>query len=128
MSDAIGLDELIDEAWLALRGSLFRRAVMGKQRCAEIVMLTLAHFPDRELKTCLKGSAYAKQAERTLAETVERKYRASHVTVDGGTYGMVFLTIVLTWAVEAIVRYLLAQWWKKHFDAEQIRRRYGWQK
>ena len=125
---SVGLDELCDETWVALRGNLFRRAILGKQRCSEIVMLTIANFPSRELRGCQKDSIHDRNTRKELAATVERKYRNSHAQQPRDTYGMVFVTIVLTWAVEAIVQYIIAQWWRKHFDVEAIRKRYGWER
>jgi len=121
------LDELIDATWNSLRPSLFRRAILGRQRCAELVMLACANFPDRELTTCTQGSSRDHGIRKELAEIVEAKYRRSAAGRDGqDAYGMVFMSIVLMWAVSAIVQYLVLQWWKKHFDAAAIRKQYGW--
>jgi hypothetical protein len=119
------LDNLIDECWGALRPSLMRRAVLGKQRCAQLVMMALANFPDRELVGTTPGSAYERQQKRALALKVEAQYRKD-ATAASGTYGAVFLSIVLAWAIKAIVEYLVDQWLKKHFSMDDIRRQYGW--
>jgi hypothetical protein len=121
------LDDLIDECWGALRPSLMRRAVLGKQRCAQLVMMTLANFPDRELVGTTPGSAYERQQKRTLAARVEAQYRKD-ATAAQGTYGAVFLSIVLAWAIKAIVEYLVDQWLKKHFSMTDIRQQYGWKR
>jgi hypothetical protein len=119
------IDELIDECWGAMRPSLMRRAVLGKQRCAQLVLMTLANFPDRELVGTTPGSAYEKQQKRTLAARVEAKYRKD-APANHGTYGAVFLSIVLAWAIKAIVEYLISQWFKKSFSMDDIRQQYGW--
>lgn len=119
------IDDLIDECWGAMRPSLMRRAVLGKQRCAQLVMMTLANFPDRELVGATPGSAYERQQKRMLAARVEAQYRSGAPTTQG-TYGAVFLSIVLAWAIKAIVEYLIDQWLKKHFSMHDIRQQYGW--
>lgn len=121
------LDELIDGAWVSLRGNFFRRALLGKQRCSELVMLSCASFPDRELLGCMDGSAHAKAVQAALVDRVAAKYRQTRgAAIQAEPYGMVFLSIVLMWAVSAIVQYLVVKWWQKHFDAAAIRKQYGW--
>lgn len=119
------MDDLIDECWGIMRPSLMRRAVLGKQRCAQLVMMALANFPDRELVGTIPGSAYERQQKRTLAARIEAQYRKNVGEVQG-TYGAVFLSIVLAWAIKAIVEYLIDQWLKKHFSMDDIRHQYGW--
>ena len=99
--------------------------MLGKQRCAQLVLMTLANFPDRELVGTMPGSAYERQQKRTLAARVEAKYRKDAPPTHG-TYGAVFLSIVLAWAIRAIVEYLIDQWLKKHFSMDDIRQQYGW--
>lgn len=120
------LDQLIDETWDSMRGNLFRRAILGKKRCAELVMHAVASFPDREFKSL--NVRQDSDVERQVIKDVERRV-AQRYTATGqepGTYGYVFLSLVLYWAISAIVQYLVVQWWKRHFDAESIRREYGW--
>ena len=119
------IDDLIDECWGAMRPSLMRRAVLGKQRCAQLVMMTLANFPDRELIGSDFGSAYEKQQRRTLAARIESQYR-DNAPAARGTYGSVFLSIVLAWAIKAIIAYLFERWFKKSFSMDDIRQQYGW--
>jgi len=121
------LDELIDDTWTALRPGLFRRALLGRQRCAELVMLAVAEFPDRELRGCPRGSAYEQQMQEQLTERVAARFRAtSGKAVAAEPYGFVFLSIVLMWAIAAIVQHLVVKWWERHFDAAAIRSQYGW--
>lgn len=120
------IDQLVDETWEALRPSLFRRAILGRRRCAEIVMTALAEFPDREL-TARKASEGSSSC-RSICREVEKRVagRVRQTGEDHGTYGSVVLSLVLGWAVSAIVQYLVLQWWKRHFDAAAFRREYGW--
>lgn len=120
------LDQLCDETWDSLRGNLFRRAILGRQRCDQLVMHALACFPDREL-TSLKA-ARGSELESQIVQDVEGKVaeRFRETKQEPGTYGFVFMSLVLYWAVSAIVQYLVVQWWKRHFDAEAIRKEYGW--
>jgi hypothetical protein len=119
------IDELIEECWGSMRPSLMRRAVLGKKRCAQLVMMTLANFPDRELVGATPGSSSERQHRRKLATKVESQYRDDAPSAKG-TYGAVFLSIVLAWAVKAIVDYLIDQWLRKHFSMDDIRQQYGW--
>lgn len=124
------LDELIDGAWEAMRPNMFRRAVLGKRRCAHLVMLACSEFPDSELRECRQSSAHAKSVEEQLAARVADRYRTgAYGSLDGtGSYGMVFLSVVLLWAASAIVQYLVIQWWQRHFDAAGMRAAYGWER
>jgi hypothetical protein len=88
-------------------------------------MMTLASFPDRELAGATPGSAFERQQKRSLAARVEAQYRKD-APATHGTYGAVFLSIVLAWAIKAIVEYLIDQWLKKHFSMDDIRQQYGW--
>jgi hypothetical protein len=125
--EAMTLDELIDATWTSLKPSLFRRTILGRRRCAELVMLACANFPDRELVSCTKDSARDKELRKELTDIVAAKYRQSAASRDEhDAYGMVFMSVVLFWAASAIVQYLVLQWWKKHFDAAAIRKQYGW--
>ena len=119
------IDDLIDECWGSMRPSLMRRAVLGKKRCAQLVLMALANFPDRELVGATPGSAYEKKQKQTLAARVEANYRKDAPPTHG-TYGAVFLSIVLAWAIRAIVEYLIDQWLKNHFSMDDIRHQYGW--
>lgn len=119
------LDDLVDECWMAMRPSLFRRAILGKRRCAHLVMMSLANFPDRELVGAAPSSAADRQARKQLAATVEAKFRETAQEVTG-TYNAVFMTIVLAWAIKLIVAYLISAWFKRQFSIEEIRERYGW--
>jgi len=117
------LDELIDDTWVALRPG-FRRAWLGRERCAEIVSLAVAEFPDRELRGCIRGSAYDRQMAEHLTERVSTRFRARATGAE--PYGFAFLTIVLMWAIGAIVQHIVVRWWERHFDAAAIRAEYGW--
>lgn len=119
------IDELIDECWGSMRPSLMRRAVLGKQRCSRLVMMSLANFPDRELVGTAPGSAYERQQKRMLAARVESQYRKDAPPATT-TYGAVFLSIVLAWAIKAIVEYLIDRWINNRFSMDDIRQQYGW--
>ncbi len=119
------IDDLIDECWAAMRPSLMRRAVLGRQRCSQLVMTALAHFPDRDLVGASPDSDYVRQQKARLAIKVETEYRSTAKAAKG-TYGAVFMSIVLAWAVKAIVDYLIDRWLKNNFSMDLIRRQYGW--
>lgn len=118
-------DALIDSVWNELRPSLFRRSILGKRRCSEIVLHALAEFPDREFAA--RKATQGSSAERRIVEETEKRVAKRMKTSTGDeVYGSVILSLVLMWAVSSIVQYLVLQWWKRHFDAAAFRREYGW--
>jgi len=121
------VDELIDDTWNALRPSLLRRSMLGRKRCAELVMHTLAVFPDREYYAmqAAEGSAADRRLRVETEERVHDRMRNS-VAAEPGVYGFAIMSLVMMWAVSAVVQYLLAQWWKQRFNAGDFRREYGW--
>jgi hypothetical protein len=121
--------QLCDEVWLSLRGNLFRRTILGRKRCDELVMLSCAEFPDRELSACVQGSEQEREQIDRMIDRVSSRYQQIRSASPGKQeYGFAFLTLVLVWAVSAIVQYLVIKWWKKHFDAAEMRRQYGWKR
>lgn len=121
----MSIDELTDACWVSMRGSLFRRAILGRQRCSELVMMTLAKFPDAMLVGVTQNSAADRKIRNTLALRVEAAYR-SKATESDGTYGAVFMTIILAWAIKLIVAYLINAWFSQQFSIADIRQQYGW--
>lgn len=119
------IDELIDECWDSMRPQFMRRAVLSKPRCARLVMMTLAQFPDRELAGSAAGSAFDRQTKRGLAMDIEKQFRQQSPEPTN-TYGAVFLSIVLAWAIKFIIDYLIDQWRKNTFSMDTIRQQYGW--
>lgn len=119
------IDELTDACWVSMRGSLFRRAILGRQRCSELVLMTLAQFPDANLIGVTQHSAADRKVRAALASQVEAAYRSKDRPHEG-TYGAVFMTIVLAWAVKLIVAYLINAWFSQQFSIADIRRQYGW--
>lgn len=121
------LDDLIESTWTALRPNLIRRALLGRKRVAELVMLTCAEFPDRELADCERGSPHDLEQREQLARRVEARYRATaQAATAAEPYGFVILVTILTWAIAAIVAHIAVRWWERHFDAAGMRRQYGW--
>jgi len=120
-------DELCDEVWASLRGNLFRRTILGRKRCNEIVMLTCSEFPDRGLTHCARGTPREQEVIDHCIERVTSRFQQMRsASGQREEYGFVFLSLVLAWAVSAIVQYIVIKWWKKHFDAAEMRRQYGW--
>lgn len=126
--DEVSVDAIIDGTWDALRGNYFRRAMLGKVRCAEIVMHTLAVFPDRQIVAlkATKGSAVEQQVIESTIVAVAERYQMTSAAKQQSPYGFVLLSLVLYWAIAAIVQHLIVEWWKRHFDAAALRQEYGW--
>jgi hypothetical protein len=123
----VTLDELIDDCWKALRPSLCRRAVLGKKRCAELLMRACAHFPDAELSALSAKSQGVQDRKKLLEAQVMSGYLRDHGMQKDNNYGFVFMSVVLAWAVEAIVRYLLSRWFSGRLDVGELRRQCGWE-
>lgn len=121
------IDELADGCWYSMRNSLFRRALLGKKRCTQIVMMTLADFPDKELVGATPGSACDRRTRQELANLVEVKFRQQAVTPND-TYNAVFMTVILAWAIKLIVSWLIDQWFSGKVDMQAIRTQYGWKR
>ena len=119
------LDDICDAVWVAMRSQYFRRAVLGKTRCSELVMLSLANFPDRSLKGVKQASIQCDNLSDDFAQTVEQKYRQK-TQPPPGTYGAVFTSLILAWAIKAIVGYLIDQWFAGKLNVSEIRNQYGW--
>lgn len=121
------IDELTDDVWHSLRGNLFRRAVLTRRRCDELVMLSCAEFPNRELSSS-GASPNSEKEEEILKRAADRVVARYQSQARGPQeYGFVFLSMILMWAAAAIIQYLVVKWWQRHFDAEAIRARYGWE-
>lgn len=119
------LDELTEGAWQSLRGNLFRRAILNRRRCDELVMLACSEFPDRELAAGASPGSVSE--ERIVQATVDRVVARYKSKASGRQeYGFALLSMVLLWAAAAIVQYLVVKWWQRHFDAAAMRAQYGW--
>lgn len=124
----MSVDEITDRTWESLRGNYFRRAMLGKKRCAEIVMHTLAVFPDRQIVAlkASKGSAVEQQIIESTIVTVVERCHSVMAAKSPTPYGFMLMSLILYWAVGAIVQHLIVEWWKRHFSAESLRQEYGW--
>lgn len=120
------LDDLIDDTWRTLRANYFRRALLGKKQCAELVMLTVSEFPEADLQACAQGSDYEKTLVGELITRVASRFADNRIASGKQEYTFAFMSVILLWAVSAIVQHLVTQWWDRHFSAETIRAQYGW--
>lgn len=93
-----------DHAWDALRSSPMRRAMLGRDRCDAIVRVAVDQMPmyATELSNC--GSDAGMQADvlRRIEGRVRRLYSEN--------CGFAFMTLVVVWAISAIVQALVIRW------------------
>lgn len=121
------LDATIDRVWDSLRGNLFRRAVLGKRRCAELVMHTLAAFPDREFAARGVPTQNTLEEQRIVTEvTAAVAGRVSANADRCAPYAPGVMALVLKWAAAAVVQMLVTEWWDRRLDVSAMRKEYGW--
>lgn len=107
------LEELSNECWTLMRPAFFRRAILGRRRCDELVMHIVAAFPD------------AKFSSKEFCSALERSWKARLPEVRG-KYEAVFRVIVLPWAIRGIVTHVSQGIHDKRLVIKTIRRHYGW--
>lgn len=97
------LAEARDHVWEALRSSPIRRAILGRERCDALVRVTLnAMPPEAELCAAAASPGY----RSFLCERLERRVRANY----SENCGFAFVTMILVWAISAIVKALVIRW------------------
>lgn len=101
MIDELELQAARDAAWLALRSSPIRRSMLGLDRCDAIVRVVMeeAHY---ESMVC--GTVDATDAAIRIRRRVAHRY--------AGQCGFAFSTLILSWAISAIVQALVIRWWR----------------
>lgn len=121
------VDAIADNVWDSLRGSLFSRAVLGRRRCTELVLNTLAAFPDRTFAERGVPTQNTLEEQRIVAE-VTAKVAAKVMTspVKCVPYSPDVVALVVRWATAAVVQMLVTAWWDRRLDVAAIRKEYGW--
>jgi hypothetical protein len=92
------LQELREHAWEALGSAPIRRSILGRRRSDELVRLAMNASPEADL---CRGFERGLVARRT-ADHVGRVY--------GEKCSGVFTTLILSWAISAIVQALINRW------------------
>lgn len=85
-----------DEVWDALGATPVRRAMLGRERCDAIVRVAMEAHDEY---------AGRSQLGRLIEARVRERYR--------DRLGVPFMTLVVWWAISAIVQALVARWWSQ---------------
>jgi hypothetical protein len=91
-----------DYVWAELARNPIRRAMLGRERCDEIVATAAAMSPTAGRRP--RGRADREDVRRTWQGRVRDEY-ASRA-------GFAFMTMLLWWAIGAIVEALVRKWWE----------------
>lgn len=93
-----------DGAWEALSGAPLRRAMLGRVRCDRLVRLAAEALDSAEFRGAVFDNAHGRAARRQIARRVGDVYSEPCSSV--------FVSLVLSWAIQAIVSYLIRRWWE----------------
>jgi hypothetical protein len=92
-----------DYVWAELARHPIRRAMLGRERCDEIVATAAAMSPTGQAAATANNRA----AMRRLWEGRVRDEYAQRA-------GFAFMTMLIMWAIGAIVQALVKKWWEEH--------------
>lgn len=95
-----------DYVWVELARHPIRRALLGRERCDEIVATAARRSPAglRIFRGELKAT---RDAMRDAWETSVREEYENRA-------GFAFMTMLIVWAIGAIVQALVKKWWEEH--------------
>jgi hypothetical protein len=92
-----------DYVWAELARHPIRRSMLGRERCDEIVATAVTMSPT--------GRAAATDNNRAAMQRLwEGRVRNEYA----GRAGFAFMTMLLWWAIGAIVEALVRKWWEEH--------------
>lgn len=96
------LEQARDDVWRALAARPIRRSMLGRERCDAIVRVALSQLD------AVEGEMAAGRFTGTdeMQRRVERRVRAAYAD----QCGMAFATLILVWAISAIVQVLVVRW------------------
>jgi hypothetical protein len=96
-----------DYVWQALAAYPVRRALLGRERSDAIAAVAADKMPPAgELLAAGRGTDGERLVRLDLEEKVRREYRER--------CGFAFTTIILWWAIAAIVEALVRKWWESN--------------
>lgn len=101
--EATAIREAQESVWKALSGAPVRRALLGRERCDALVAVAIDSIPSHELSSAGRGTDGEATARRLMERRIRIRYREN--------CGWAFTTLVLYWAISAIVQALVARWW-----------------
>lgn len=103
----------LDAAWDALASNPVRRALLGRKRCD-----ALAAIAGEEVRYESRAganfdgfaAAHMEGSRRRIGHRIARRYPER--------CGFAFTTLILSWAISAIVQALIARWWANRHPTE----------
>jgi len=98
-----GVEEWKEHVWQRLGRSPLRRAMLGRERCDAIVAVTAGQMERTQVDYLQAGNAgYVRDVCRLVERRVKSVYQEN--------CGMAFTTLILIWAISAIVQILVLRW------------------
>lgn len=102
-----------DVAWEALAAHPLRRALLGRERCDALASIAAEEvLYESRMGANFNGFAaeHAAGSSRRIGSRVGRRYHER--------CGFAFTTLILSWAISAIVQALIAKWWANRHPTE----------
>jgi len=97
-----------DYVWAELARHPIRRAMLGRERCDEITATAVTMSPTGFLGYgMVVGRRPSQEEVRQVWEVRVRDEYAQRA-------GFAFMTMLLAWAIGAIVQALVKKWWEEH--------------
>lgn len=97
------LKEARDGAWEALAHAPVRRFMLGRDRCDRLVRLAIETAMPSEYIAAGADSDYGTSMRQAICERVAVRFEERCSSV--------FVSMILSWAISAIVQYLIRRWW-----------------
>lgn len=94
-----------DGAWESLSHAPVRRYLLGRDRCDRLVRIAMETVNGGEFVAAGFNTANG----REICQSIEERVAANYTERCSG----VFTTLILSWAIQAIVQYLIRRWWKE---------------
>lgn len=104
--NAIDTDRACDAVWEALAATPARRALLGRRMADSIVRAALEEMPPVAMHGDFIRAYVGKEMERRVRRRM------------GDRHGVAFTTILLSWAISAIVQALVAYWWRQQREGQ----------
>lgn len=105
------LEQARDQVWEALASAPLRRSILGRERCDALVRVTMGSM----WLTEVAAAGPSPKQQVALRRLIERRVH----NVYSVNCGFAFTTFILSWAISAIVRALIARWWKNRREVNR---------
>lgn len=93
-----------DHVWEALGAAPLRRAMLGRERCDAIARVAFNQLHDAKRE--LAGFGNDPRMQAAVCQRLERRVRNLY----SENCGFAFMTLVVVWAISAIVQALVIRW------------------